>query len=119
MNKYAIIDIGGKQLQVEPGRFYDTHNFGLIQNMLKSDTKISINRVSLLRHENNIIIGHPWLKNATVRGRILHSCLTDKLVIRKIHSKKKTRRTYGYRNNLIRFVVDSIDFKSKSLNDSY
>nr|YP_009690615.1 ribosomal protein L21 [Lindsaea linearis]QEG57395.1 ribosomal protein L21 [Lindsaea linearis] len=118
MNRYAIIDIGGKQLQVEPGRFHDTHNFGLIENMSKSDTKISINRVLLIRREDNIIIGHPWLKKATVRGRILHSCLSDKLVIRKIHSKKKTRRTNGYRNNLIRFVVDSIDFKSTSLNGS-
>nr|YP_009679364.1 ribosomal protein L21 [Alsophila gigantea]YP_010375561.1 ribosomal protein L21 [Alsophila metteniana]QDP70914.1 ribosomal protein L21 [Alsophila gigantea]QXU59540.1 ribosomal protein L21 [Alsophila metteniana] len=117
MNKYAIIDVGGKQLRVEPGRFYDVRHFASIQDVSGSNMKVSINRVSLIRRGSEISIGHPWLSDATVRGRILHPCFGSKLVIQKIHSKRKTRRKIGYRDNLIRFVVDSIYFNGKELND--
>nr|YP_009548464.1 ribosomal protein L21 [Pityrogramma trifoliata]AYW15285.1 ribosomal protein L21 [Pityrogramma trifoliata] len=105
MAKYAIIDIGGNQLRVEPGRFYDVrHNL----KTYKSDAKFSINRVLLIRNESDIDIGNPWLADAVVTGRILHNCFEKKLVIQKNHSKKKTRRIRGYRENLIRLVIESI-----------
>ena len=118
MNKYAIIDIGGKQLRVEPGRFHDARHFAPVRPGLTSNTKISINRVLLIRHGSNINFGHPWLKDGIVKGRILHGCLKKKLVIQKIHSKKKTQRTFGYRENMTRFVVDSILFGGKDLSKS-
>lgn len=89
MSKYAIIDIGGKQLRVEPGRFHDARHFAPIRDMSKSNTKMSVNRVLLIRDGSEVNIGYPWLNNADVRGRILHSCSKNKLVIQKIHSKKK------------------------------
>nr|AYW15380.1 ribosomal protein L21 [Jamesonia brasiliensis] len=105
MDKYAIIEVGGHQLRVEPGRFHDIrHNI----KPSTSDAKISINRVLLIRNGSAVTIGNPWLAHAVVRGRILHNCFEKKLVIQKIHSKKKTRRIRGYRENLIRFVIDSI-----------
>nr|QKV47048.1 ribosomal protein L21 [Plagiogyria subadnata] len=117
MNRYAIIDIGGKQLRVEPGRFYDVRRFAPLKDVSGSDTKVSIYRVSLIRRGSEISIGHPWLSDATVRGRIPHPCFGTKTVIQKIHSKKKTRKKVGYRENLVRFVVDSIYFNGKESND--
>nr|YP_010145596.1 ribosomal protein L21 [Coniogramme intermedia]QQO79435.1 ribosomal protein L21 [Coniogramme intermedia] len=90
MDRYAIIDIGGNQLQVEPGRFYDTRHFAPKLDRSGFDTKISMNRVLLIRNGSDVDIGYPWLAEAVVRGRILHSCFEKKLVIQKIHSKKKT-----------------------------
>nr|YP_010701110.1 ribosomal protein L21 [Lomagramma matthewii]WCI21351.1 ribosomal protein L21 [Lomagramma matthewii] len=115
MNKYAIVDIGGKQLRVEKGRFYDAKHLVPAKHVLTPNTKVSINRVLLIRHGSGINLGHPWLDNAVVKGRILHGCFKKKLVIQQIHSKKKTLRTFGYRENTIRFVVDSIHFGDKSL----
>nr|YP_010377647.1 ribosomal protein L21 [Diplopterygium chinense]QYC93009.1 ribosomal protein L21 [Diplopterygium chinense] len=116
MNGYAVIDTGGKQLRVEPGRFYDVRHFAPLQpNLSESGTKISIYRVLLICHESRIDIGHPWLSNAIVRGRILHPCVAEKAVIGKIHSKKKTRRKLGYRQHLVRFVVDSISLNGQDL----
>nr|YP_009549059.1 ribosomal protein L21 [Calciphilopteris ludens]AYW16034.1 ribosomal protein L21 [Calciphilopteris ludens] len=110
VNRYAIIDIGGKQLRVEPGRFYDIRHFTSNANTLGFNTKISTSRVLLVRNESNVDIGYPWLSNAIVKGRILHSCFGEKKVIQKIYSKKKTRRICGCRENMIRFVIDSIQF---------
>nr|YP_009426908.1 ribosomal protein L21 [Hymenasplenium unilaterale]ASU95574.1 ribosomal protein L21 [Hymenasplenium unilaterale] len=116
MNNYAIIDIGGKQLRVEQGRFHDARDFAPIQQIVACDTKISVNRVLLIRHGSSIEFGYPWLDNATVRGRILHGCFEKKMVIQRIPSRKKTRRIRGYRGSMGRFVVDSICFGRKDLN---
>lgn len=116
MNRYAIIDTGGKQLRVEPGRFYDVRHFAPLQpGVSRPGTQISIYRVLLICHESRIDIGRPWLSNAIVRGRILHPCVAEKAVVGKIHSKKKTWRKLGYRQNLVRFVVDSICLNGEDL----
>jgi len=116
MNRYAIIETGGEQLRVEPGRFYDIHHFtSLKPSFLNSNTKILIYRVLLIRAEATISIGQPWLKNAIVKGRILHSHLENKITVYKINSKKKTRRKFGHRQNSTRFVVDSISLNGKNL----
>nr|YP_010705002.1 ribosomal protein L21 [Porella grandiloba]WCQ78538.1 ribosomal protein L21 [Porella grandiloba] len=109
MSTYAIIETGGQQLRVEPGRFYNIRHFAsLIPSQLKQDTKVLIYRVLMIRREYNINIGHPWLKGAIVRGRILHPCLEKKITIYKMVPKKKTRRKLGHRQKSTRFVVDSI-----------
>lgn len=90
MNKYAIIDIGGKQLRVERGRFYDAQHLVAARHALTPNKRVSINRVLLIRHESGINLGYPWLNDAVVKGRILHGCFKKKIVIQQIHSKKKT-----------------------------
>nr|YP_009695521.1 ribosomal protein L21 [Neocheiropteris palmatopedata]QEJ81726.1 ribosomal protein L21 [Neocheiropteris palmatopedata] len=116
MSKYAIIDIGGKQLLVEQGRFYDARHLVPIRNTLKPNEKVVINRVLLIRHGSSINFGYPWLHDAAVRGRILHGCVDKKLVMRRIQRKRKTRQIFGYRADMIRFVIDSIHFGGKNLN---
>nr|AJE61523.1 ribosomal protein L21 [Dipteris conjugata] len=116
MDRHAAIDTGGKQLRVEPGRFYDVRHFALLgHNASESNTVMSIYRVSLVCHGSKIDLGHPRLSNATARGRVLHPCSERKKVIRKIHSKKKTRRKSGYRQDLVRSVVDPICLNGKEL----
>nr|YP_003934606.1 ribosomal protein L21 [Myriopteris lindheimeri]ADL29845.1 ribosomal protein L21 [Myriopteris lindheimeri] len=117
VDTYAIIDIGGKQLRVEPGRFYDVPRFTHDVNTLGSNTKISTNRILLIRHGSDIDIGYPWLANAVVKGRILHSCFGRKLSIQKIYSNRKTCRSRGYREDMIRFVVDSIHLNGRKANN--
>nr|AJB98581.1 ribosomal protein L21 [Botrychium sp. ternatum/japonicum] len=109
MSTYAIIETGGKQLRVEPGRFYDVCHFAPLKpGTLDPNVEISIHRVLLIRHESATNSGHPWLKGAIVKGRILQPCHGRKITIYKMHSKKKMRRKLGYRQDLVRFVVDSI-----------
>nr|YP_007026183.1 ribosomal protein L21 [Apopellia endiviifolia]AFU88893.1 ribosomal protein L21 [Apopellia endiviifolia]WIA67776.1 ribosomal protein L21 [Apopellia endiviifolia]WKW94985.1 ribosomal protein L21 [Apopellia endiviifolia] len=109
MSTYAIIETGGQQLRVEPGRFYNIRHFAsLMPSELEQNTKILIYRVLMIRRESDINIGHPWLRGAVVKGRILHSCLENKIMIYKMICKKKTRRKLGYRQKSTRFVVDSI-----------
>nr|YP_009863101.1 ribosomal protein L21 [Anthoceros agrestis]QKD76556.1 ribosomal protein L21 [Anthoceros agrestis] len=114
MNTYAIIDTGGEQLRVEPGRFYDMRHFSLLNpSILDSNTKVLIYRVLMIHHELNIAFGDFRLEDATIKGRVLHSHFKDKITIYKMRSKKKMRRKLGYRLNLARSVVDLTCFDGK------
>nr|QXT44804.1 ribosomal protein L21 [Nitellopsis obtusa] len=110
-NTYAIIEMGGQQLQVQTGRFYDTCDF----STLKPDTKIIIYKVAMIHFNSQLVIGKPWLHNAIVKGRILHSYCNKKLIIYKMHSKKKMRRKQGYRQTITRFIVDGIFVDGKNV----
>nr|YP_009514529.1 ribosomal protein L21 [Lygodium microphyllum]AXG76127.1 ribosomal protein L21 [Lygodium microphyllum] len=117
MNNYAIIDVGGKQLLVEPGRFYDTYRFASIGCKVSSfERKVSVYRVSLICFGSELIVGRPWLNNAMVKIRILHNCFDKKNLIGEIQHKKTGRgRKSGHRQEFVRFVVESICLNGKNL----
>nr|YP_010933242.1 ribosomal protein L21 [Nitella hyalina]APP89508.1 ribosomal protein L21 [Nitella hyalina]WKT08470.1 ribosomal protein L21 [Nitella hyalina] len=110
-NTYAIIETGGHQLRVEAGRFYDTRHF----SVLKPDTKILIYRVAMIHFQSQLIIGKPWLANAIVKARIIHSYNEKKIRVYKMHSKKKTRKKQGHRQKITRFMVDAIFLNGRNL----
>lgn len=101
--KYAIIEISGKQFWVETGKYYD---FNRIPTELGKD--IRLNRVLLLNHDGNVLIGQPYLENVKVQGKILEHFRNKKTIVYKMHSKKKTRRKQGHRQQLTRVLIESI-----------
>nr|YP_009033764.1 ribosomal protein L21 [Roya anglica]YP_009256925.1 ribosomal protein L21 [Roya obtusa]AHZ11147.1 ribosomal protein L21 [Roya anglica]ANI25968.1 ribosomal protein L21 [Roya obtusa] len=107
MTTYAIIEAGGEQLRVEPGRFYDIR-LSPPKNESWENSKIVFSRVLMIRNELTTLVGNPWVENARVKGRLLHSRRDNKVLIYKMKPKKKTRRKAGHRQILTRFVVDSI-----------
>ena len=119
MNSYAIVEAGGEQLQVQTGRFY--HLRCLVPRDCTpwgQGTKLLLSRVLLMcSDETGIVLGAPWVPGAIVRGRLLHVCYNHKLIVYKMHRKKKTRRKHGHRQGLGRFVVDSIELDGQSLCD--
>jgi large subunit ribosomal protein L21 len=100
---YAIIEIGGTQLKVEPGRFYDV-------NLLhgEPDSSYNIDKVLLVRNGDEVIVGQPFIEGASVEGTILEHRRGRKVIVYKMQPKKKTRKKRGHRQELSRFMVDSI-----------
>jgi ribosomal protein L21 len=52
MNTYAIIEAGGEQLQVQPGRFYDIR-LNVPVTEFWENRKIVFSRVLMIRSESN------------------------------------------------------------------
>ncbi len=116
MNTYAIIETGGEQLQVEPGRFYDIRHLApSVPILQKKNTKIVLSRVLVVRSESVQMLGKPWLENVVVKGRILHLRREKKVLIYKMRAKKKTRRLQGHRQSLARFTIDGIFVNGKKI----
>lgn len=102
--KYAIIEVSGKQLWIEIGKYYDLNR--ITTNLGK---EIILNRVLLLNNENEILIGKPYLDSVTVRAKVLEHLRGRKTIIYKMKPKKKTRKKQGHRQELTRILIEKIN----------
>jgi large subunit ribosomal protein L21 len=100
---YAIIETGGKQMRVEPGRFYDIE---LLPGA--PDSTVSIDKVFLLENNGSIQIGQPLVAGVTVQGTIMRHYRARKIIVYKMQPKKKTRKKRGHRQEVTRLMIDSI-----------
>ena len=100
---YAIIETGGKQLWVEPGRFYDIELLPV-----EPDAKVSIDKVFFVKHNDDVHIGQPLVEGATVEGTVLRHFRGRKVIVYKMQPKKKTRKKRGHRQEITRLMINSI-----------
>ncbi|MEX0268204.1 50S ribosomal protein L21 [Leptolyngbyaceae cyanobacterium UHCC 1019] len=107
---YAIIETGGKQFRVEPGRFYDIERLAV-----EPDGKVSIDKVFYVQNESDIHVGQPFVEGATVEGTVLSHSRGRKIIVYKMRPKKKTRKKQGHRQELTRLMIDSITIDGRSL----
>ena len=102
---YAIIETGGKQLRVEPGRFYDIELLHL-----EPEETLTLETVLLVNNDNDITIGQPFVEGATVEGTIMRHYRARKVLVYKMKPKKKTRKKRGHRQEVTRLMINSISF---------
>ncbi|NET55132.1 MAG: 50S ribosomal protein L21 [Symploca sp. SIO2E6] len=100
---YAIIETGGKQLRVEPGRFYDIELLPV-----EPDEKVTIDKVLLVNHDGEVTIGQPVIEGAIVEGTVMQHYRGRKIIVYKMQPKKKTRKKRGHRQEITRLMIDSI-----------
>ena len=100
---YAIIETGGKQIRVEPGRFYD---IDLLPVHPESD--YTIDKVLLVNNDDEITVGQPFIEGATVEGTVMRHRRGKKIIVYKMQPKKKTRKKRGHRQELTRLMINSI-----------
>jgi len=107
---YAIIETGGKQIKVEAGRFYDIELLNA-----EPDEKVTINAVLLVNHDGALSIGQPLVEGATVEGTIMRHLRGRKVLVYKMKPKKKTRKKRGHRQEITRFLINSINLNGEVL----
>ena len=100
---YAIVELGGTQLRVEPGRFYDVNRI----HSEVGDT-LTLDKVLLVRNGDEISIGQPFVEGATVEGIVSAHRRGRKIIVYKMKPKKKTRKKRGHRQELTRVTIGSI-----------
>lgn len=110
---YAIIETGGKQLRVEPGRFYDIELLHL-----EPDAKVTIDKVLLVHDDSEVHIGQPFVASATVEGTVLRNFRGRKVLVYKMRPKKKTRKKRGHRQEITRLMIDAISLNGKAIASS-
>lgn len=100
---YAILEIGGVQMFVEPGKWYCC-------NRLKAEvgSKIKFGRVLALKHDGKLTVGKPYLADVAVEAEVLAELRGPKVIVYKMRPKKHYRRKQGHRQDLTRFMVTKI-----------
>jgi large subunit ribosomal protein L21 len=110
---YAIIETGGKQLRVEPGRFYDIELLPV-----QPKEKVTIDKVLLVNHDGEVTIGQPLIEGATVEGTVMRHYRGRKIIVYKMQPKKKTRKKRGHRQEITRLMIDSISMNGSAVASS-
>nr|YP_009396530.1 ribosomal protein L21 [Vertebrata australis]ARW65716.1 ribosomal protein L21 [Vertebrata australis] len=101
---YAVIDLGGNQIIIEPGKFYDINYISAAPGDV-----IKFNRVLFLNKGNNDYdLGSPCLHNVSVKATILKHLTDDKIAVFKVKPKKNNRVRRGHRQKLTRVFIEDI-----------
>ncbi len=106
---YAIVQTGGKQYRVEPGRFYDVERLPA-----EVGSQLDLSDVVLVNLDGDIHVGQPFVAGSQVKVKVLEHRKAKKIVVYKMRPKKKTRRKNGHRQQQTRILVESIGVGSKT-----
>ena len=107
---YAIVEAGGKQLRVEPGRFYDVDRLAL-----EVDDAVTLDRVLFVDNDGEALVGQPVVAGATVVGSVVSHLRGRKIIVYKMQPKKKTRKKQGHRQELTRVMINSIQLNGTAI----
>lgn len=99
---YAIIESGGKQYRVEPGKVID------IELLEAQEGDVTFKEV-LFVHGGSTQVGLPFVKGAVVKGKILGPVRGPKVVSYKYKKRKNYRRKVGHRQDYLRVEITGIE----------
>tara|TARA_B100000965_G_scaffold12273_2_gene9342 strand:- start:5730 stop:6167 length:438 start_codon:yes stop_codon:yes gene_type:complete len=106
---FAIAETSGKQVLFEVNRYYDLNRIDA-----KAKDKITLDNILLIKDNEKISIGKPYIKNAKIELEVLSHKRDKKIIVYKMRPKKKTRRKMGHRQDLTRVMVKSIKIGKSS-----
>jgi large subunit ribosomal protein L21 len=102
--RYAIVEVGGRQIWAERGKFYDVNKIDV-----EVGSKINLNCVLLLNKDNDIKFGSPYMEDyKNITATVLKQFSGVKFLVYKMKPKKKMRRKQGFRNKLTRILIDNL-----------
>ena len=105
---YAIVETGGKQYQVEEGRYVDVELLGE-----EKDAKVVFDKVVMIVNGKKSKVGQPYVANAKVEGVILKTDRAKKIIVYKQRPKKGYRKKQGHRQEFTRVMISKIRTSAK------
>ena len=106
---YAIAETSGQQIWFEVDRYYDIDRLNA-----KEKEKITLEKVLVVKNNESITIGKPYVKDAKIELEVVSHKRDKKILVYKMRPKKKTRRKMGHRQELTRVMVKSIKIVKSS-----
>ena len=105
---YAIVETGGKQYPVEEGRYVDVE---LLEGDV--DSKIVFDKIVMLVNGKKSKVGQPYVKGASVEGKIVKHDKAKKIIVFKQRPKKGYRKKQGHRQQFTRVMISKIRTSAK------
>jgi len=104
MIMYSVVKTGGKQYKVSEGQTVAFEKLAA-----KSDEKVKFDKVLLVKKDNGITLGKPFIENAKIWGKILENFKDKKIRVIKFKSKSHYRRTQSHRQKKTRLLIEKIE----------
>lgn len=100
---YAIVETGGKQYQLEEGRYVDIE---LLEG--EKDSKIVFDKIVMIVNGKKSKVGQPYVTGASVEGKIMLHDRAKKVIVYKQRPKKGYRKKQGHRQGFTRVMISKI-----------
>jgi large subunit ribosomal protein L21 len=94
MSKIAVIETGGKQYVVAPGKVLKVEKLAQ-----KAGDTFAFDKILLVADGDNLSLGKPYY-DAKVSATLVAQDRLDKVITRKYHNKTRYRNTKGHRQNI-------------------
>jgi len=100
---YAIIETGGKQYKVSPGKTVDVERLGSAEGSI-----VELDKVLLVSDGQTVKTGTPLVQGAKVIATSQGEFKGKKILVFKFKAKTRYRRKKGHRQLYTRLLVDKI-----------
>ena len=100
---FAIVETGGKQYQVEEGRYLDVE---LLEG--DKDSKVVFDKVVMIVNGKKSKVGQPYVAGASAEGTIDKHDRAKKIIVYKQRPKKGYRKKQGHRQGFTRVMISKI-----------
>ena len=100
---YAIVETGGKQYQVEEGRYVDVE---LLDG--EKDSKVVFDKIVMIVNGKKSKVGQPYVSGASAEGKIVLHDRAKKIIVYKQRPKKGYRKKQGHRQGFARVMISKI-----------
>ena len=100
---YAIVETGGKQYQVEEGRYVDVE---LLDG--EKDSKVVFDKIVMIVNGKKSKVGQPYVAGASVEGVVVKHDRAKKIIVFKQRPKKGYRKKQGHRQEFTRVMISKI-----------
>jgi large subunit ribosomal protein L21 len=100
---FAIVETGGKQYQVEEGRYLDVE---LLEG--ETDAKVIFDKVVMIVNGKKSKVGQPYVAGASAEGTIVKHDRAKKIIVYKQRPKKGYRKKQGHRQGFTRVMISKI-----------
>lgn len=104
----AIVDLNGKQYQVEEGRYVQVDRLSLEPN-----EELELANVLMVLDGEESLVGAPFVDGALVKAKVLSHGRGPKVRVYKMRRKKGYRRTNGFRADFTRLQIELVSFPGK------
>ena len=105
---FAIVETGGKQYQVEEGRYVDIE---LLEG--EADSKVVFDNIVMIVNGKKSKVGQPYVSGASVEGKIVKHDKAKKIIVFKQRPKKGYRKKQGHRQQFTRVMISKIRTSAK------
>jgi large subunit ribosomal protein L21 len=101
---YAVIKTGGKQYVVKEGDVISVEKIPLP----KTNEEVTLDEVLLAVNNDDVTIGQPVIKGASVKAEVMGELRSKKIVTYKYKRRKSYHKTIGHRQDLVRLRIKEI-----------
>ena len=105
---FAIVETGGKQYQVEEGRYLDVE---LLEG--EENAKVVFDKVVMIVNGKKSKVGQPYVAGASAEGTIVKHDKAKKVIVYKQRPKKGYRKKQGHRQGFTRVMISKIRTSAK------